>query len=194
MLPHTYIAIWALAIAASGALAHKLFAGSVAPAVFAWLWFNLFIAIYEAYVVARRRSFSRSECPSGFWKEPVRDGFWLRAWHEYTCYSDTRYLDPGDPVFIIEGLNAAIVALMWVALLLKAQAAIVPLLLLQALNCVAYFVTLYKSEKTTTSHRLKAASYLLVSSLWIIVPLLLLLLLMAESSPLPCRLPSCRRS
>ena len=175
MLPLAYLTIWAVIVISSGLAAYQPLAGSIHPAVFAWLWFNLFIAAYEAHVVILRKKFSKTGCPGNFWKEPVQDGFWLKAWHEYTCYSDTRYLDYNDPVFVIEGLNAAIVLVMWIALLFGAYTIIMPLLLLQALNCILYFVTLYKSGKTTKSHKVKAISYLLMSSLWIIVPLVLVL-------------------
>lgn len=177
MLPLLYLTIWAVIVISSGMAAYQPLAGSLSPTVFAWLWFNLFIAAYEAHVVIMRKKFSKSGCPSNFWKEPVQDGFWLTAWHEYTCYSDTRYLDYNDPVFVIEGLNAFIVLMMWLALYFRAYTIIIPLLLLQALNCVLYFVTLYKSGKINKSHKLKTILYLLMSSTWIIIPLVLAMVL-----------------
>ena len=151
----------------------------VAPMLlFAWLWFNLFIAAYEFYIVYKRRSLAEQECPRDFWGTPTSADaadFWLRAWLEYTCYSDTRYLDPNDTVFYIEGLNAILVVLMWGALLTGSYPLLMYLLILQAANCVFYFVSLYKSGKINAASPTKLTLYLLMSSLWVFAPLYLVL-------------------
>ena len=141
------------------------------PVLFAWLWFNIFIAVYEFYIIYNRQYFATLSCPSDYWGEPTSKNFWLKTWHEYTCYSDTRYLDPSDTVFLIEGLNGVLVILQWIALLTGSYGILMYLLILQAANCLFYFVSLYRSRKTNTSFPHKATIYLLISSVWFFVPL-----------------------
>jgi hypothetical protein len=177
MLPVAYIGIHAILVLLSGLVLFG-YAPSLAlsPGLFAWLWFNLFVAMYEAYVVSKRYSMAQQKCPHDFWGTRVPDSagdFWIQAWLEYTCYSDTRYLDPKDTVFYIEGLNAVLVVLMWMAALAGAHPLLMYLLILQAANCLFYFVSLYKSGKISTSSMPKLVLYLLLSSLWFVVPLYL---------------------
>jgi len=145
--------------------------------LFGWLWFNLFIAIYEFYIVYNRDKFHKFKCPVNYWQEQVsldsKSGFnfWLNTWHEYTCQSDLRYLNPSSYVFYIELTNAILVVLLWIAFLTSGP--VFKLLWSQLLVCTLYFLTLTrKNLKTPISA--KTIIYLLISSLWIIVPLTIL--------------------
>lgn len=177
MSPFLYLLLTAIIIILTGSAVWRAsnFSATVPVLLFAWLWFNLFVAAYEFYIVYKRRTLAEQSCPQDFWGTPDAPDFWLRAWLEYTCYSDTRYLDPDDPVFYIEGLNAVLVVLMWGALLTGSYELLVFLLILQAANCVFYFVSLYKSGKTNTASPTKLTLYLLMSSLWVFAPLYLVL-------------------
>ena len=44
----------------------------VSPLLFGWLWFNLWIAIYEMYIVYRRKQLTREKCQPGFWSQSSR--------------------------------------------------------------------------------------------------------------------------
>jgi hypothetical protein len=175
--PFSYILLYVFIIIVSGFVSFKFFAPfTTSHALFAWLWFNVFIAIYEFYIVYQRKTLATMTCQTSFWNTPIsqHENLWLRAWHEYTCYSDTRYMEPNNPVFLIEAMNAVIVVLLWIAFLFKSIICIYVLLVLQTLCCVLYFITLYTSRKTNTEHPRKALIYLSISSLWIIVPVALL--------------------
>lgn len=175
MFPLTYLLLHIILIFLTGVIAYvsSIFAG-LPIVLFVWLWFNLFIALYEFYIVYNRKHFDHMSCPKDFWQEEVENGFWFRSWLEYTCYSDTRYLDPQDPVFFVEALNGIIVILMLIAALFGAYNTVLYLLILQAANCIFYFVSLYKSKKTNWKYPYKTTGYLLISSLWIFVPLYIL--------------------
>ena len=176
MLPLAFLLVQAGIILVTGVIVYNTsIFPKVHPVLFAWLWFNIFIAIYEFYIIYNRQYFVSLSCPNDFWKEQVNNNFWLKAWHEYTCYSDMRYLDPKDTVFFIEGLNGILVLLQWVAFLTKSYNILIYLLILQAANCLFYFVSLYNSRKMNISLPYKASSYLIISSLWFIMPLYIVL-------------------
>lgn len=168
MYPLTYLGIVGFVILLSGSLLYR----GVRPFLFTWLWFNLFIAIYEIYIVAQKDKFTPKQCPNDFWNEPVQDGFWLKAWHEYSCFSDRRYLSPSDFVFWIEFGNAVLVILLWMAYLLNQTTLLTILLILQAYHCGIYFLSLIQSKKYVQILPWKRNLYLGISSLWIIVPII----------------------
>jgi hypothetical protein len=170
MYPLIYLSLIGLIIVLSGILVYP----GTSPLLFAWLWFNLFIAIYEFYVVAQKDKFNPKECPKDFWKEPVQEGFWLKAWHEYSCFSDRRYLSPTDFVFWIEFGNAILVILLGIVYLFQIPVLLQHLLILQAYHCGIYFLSLIQSKKYEQKVPWKRNLYLSISSLWIIVPLILL--------------------
>lgn len=177
MYPLSYILFHMIFIVLSGIVLFnyfKLYTGSYI--IFSWLWFNLFIAIYEFYIVYNRNKFESLECEKDFWSQSIKieDNFWLRAWHEYTCYSDTRYLEPTNPVFMIEATNAVIVMFLWIALITRSRYALFALLVIQILCCLLYFITLYISRKTNVRYPKKAFVYLAISSLWVFAPLVVL--------------------
>ena len=177
MLPFFYLLLTTIIILVTGFIVWKLsifHSGNVI--VFAWLWFNLFIALYEFYVIYHRRHMAKQDCPQDFWGTPVSGDFWLKAWLEYTCYSDKRYLDPNDTVFYIEGFNAILVVLMWVAILMGSYPLLMYLLIIQAANCLLYFVSLYVSRKISLASPKKLALYLLMSSMWFFVPLYIIMI------------------
>jgi hypothetical protein len=171
MYPLTYLGGVGLVLLVSGIL---LYPGTQAL-LFAWLWFNLFIAIYEVYIVAQKDKFNPKQCPKDFWKEHVQDGFWLKAWHEYSCFSDRRYLSPMDFVFWIEFGNAILVILLWLAYLFHQPTLLMILLIIQAYHCSIYFLSLVQSKKYDQKVPWKRNLYLGISSLWIIIPLLCLI-------------------
>lgn len=168
--PFFYVGVTVLAIALSGWLVVS-FVGTAYPWVFAWIWFNLFIAVYELYVIWHRHRFSPERCPRDFWNEPVERGFWFKAWQEYTCYSDRRYLDPKDFVFWLEFGNVVFVVLLIVAYMANSALFLGVVLVAQAYHCLLYFLSLYHSKKYTVMHPMKATTYLLISAIWFIIPM-----------------------
>lgn len=140
---------------------------SVLPWLFGWLWFNLFIAVYEVYIVWKRADLQRLGCLD-FWGETGYKDFWLKAWAEYACQADRRYLRPSDFVFWIEFGNAVWVVLLWIAFLARRWYWVGILLLIQAYHCVLYFLTWAHSNVFLTG---KGVAYLGLSALWIILPL-----------------------
>ena len=163
-------------IIASGAAVYSAFP-AINPILFAWLWFNLWIAAYEIYIVYNRRNMSPEQCkrPDEFWTRdsgPLR--FWKEAWNEYACVADNRYLDPRDFVFVIESINAVMVAALIYALYAKsAPVVIAAILLLQAYHCVIYFAS-WASYKKRSGLSMKSIIYLLISAIWIFGPLYIL--------------------
>jgi hypothetical protein len=179
-------------IVVSGVMAADLLSALVveAPWLFAWLWFNLFIAVYEFYVVAQWRYLKH--CPRDFWKEPVENdsaesekygGFWLKAWAEYACEADRRYLadTSGRPNFVywIEFGNAIWVVLLWIAFLMQQWSLVGILLILQAYHCGIYFLSWAYDRRAYGEGfkglSYKAYAYLALSALWIVIPVLLYL-------------------
>jgi len=143
--------------------------------LFSWLWFNLWIAVYEIYIVYYRKELTKNKCNSGFWsRENNLFDFWKDAWNEYTCYSDTRYLNHNDFVFIIEFMNALLVICLFIAFIINSKYWIHLLLIIQAYHCSIYFISLLHSKKINTLYPIKTTSYLLISALWIFVPLVLI--------------------
>ena len=149
---------------------------TIHPLLFAWLWFNLWIAIYEMYIVYKRKQLTKEKCKPGFWSRSNSfNTFWKDAWNEYTCFSDTRYLDSYDFVFVIELINAILVLMMWFLLFMNLPAFIYILLILQAYHCGIYFVSLWYSQKINRQAPLKLVSYLLISALWFLIPIYLVI-------------------
>lgn len=139
--------------------------------LFSWLWFNLFIAIYEFYIVHHKAQFSEGKCPRNYWQEHVDSDFWLKTWHEYTCQSDRRYLNKYSFVFNIEFTNAILVVLLWICYLLGLDITIYVVLLIQMWVCAYYFLTLpLDCRDLNTDQPIKTVSYLFISSWWILVP------------------------
>lgn len=164
MLPLFYLTVLFVLIVLSGMLINNTL-------LFGWLWFNLFIAIYEFYIVYHKNKFSQEKCPLDYWKEHVDNDFWLKSWHEYSCQSDTRYLDKTNYVFNIELTNAIIIVLLWIAYLMNYKQLLIILLILQAVVCIFYFITLFtQSQYINKENKNKLISYLFISSWWIIVP------------------------
>ena len=169
--PLPYILLWVIGIIVSTWALTTTMPSVVYPWVLAWLWFNVFIAIYEVYIVWNRALFHPSKCPVDFWGTTIRQDLWMNAWHEYSCQSDRRYLDPSDFVFWIEFGNVVWVILLAAALWSGKALWIGVVLILQAYHCFLYFITLYHSKKYTFINPIKAWVYLCISALWIIIPL-----------------------
>ena len=169
--PFLILIITGIFIILSGLLVYASWT-TVHPFLFGWLWFNLWIAIYEMYIVYRRKQLTDEKCQPGFWSKSSSPWtFWKDAWNEYTCFSDTRYLDPNDFVFVIELINAILVLMMWFLFITNQINSIYPLLILQAYHCGIYFVSLWYSKKINSMYPIKLYSYLLISALWIIIPI-----------------------
>lgn len=155
-------------------------------ALFAWIWFNVFIAIYETYVVI----FSRSKLPAQLHKCEERP-FWsgnsrknevlLNAWVDYACHADRRYFETSNFVHWVEFGNALIVLLLVLAFIGKVMWLVYLLLLVQAYHCFIYFLSLihYQSNEgkrvNVNVNRYKEVIYLLISALWVIIPIALIL-------------------
>jgi hypothetical protein len=174
MIPLVYLTFIVTLIIASGYVIYNLF-NIQNPWLFGWLWFNLFIAIFEFYVVYHKNKFSEGKCPRDYWREHVDQDFWLKTWHEYTCQSDRRYLDKHSFVFNIELTNAVLVVLLWICYILGFAPGVVALLLIQIWVCVYYFLTLPLNRRDiNTENPIKTVSYLFISSWWIFVPVYVL--------------------
>lgn len=176
--PIPYVAFVALALALGAWVGVRAGWFGAYPWIGAWLWFNVFIAVYEVYIVWNRAQVGARACPVDFWTTPKPLGaFWMDAWREYSCQSDRRYLDPRDFVFWIEFGNVLWVVLLAAALVsANSVGSAKPLwigvvLILQAYHCLIYFITLYHSQKYTFLNPFKAWFYLAISALWIIIPL-----------------------
>ncbi len=172
MQPLYLLSLTLLSLLISGMTLYSYLFSNISGVLFAWLWFNLWIAIYEIYIVYQRKTLTKEKCHPGFWsKDTTWNTFWKDAWNEYTCYSDTRYLNPNDFVFIIELINAILVILLWFALASSNPAWIYILLLIQAYHCCIYFISLWHNQKINHAYPIKLYGYLAISALWIIIPI-----------------------
>jgi len=165
-----------VAITFLGAAVYSYLPIRINPWLYAWLWFNVWIAIYEIYIVFHRKELTREKCRPGFWQREAGSywGFWKDAWNEYTCYADERYLEPDNFVFLIEFINAVLIVCLWVALMAQSSAWVYILLLIQAYHCGIYFISLLHSlQHINTEYPIKTTAYLLISALWLFVPLVL---------------------
>ncbi len=173
MIPLQILSLVTLGITLSGIIAGQaLHVSKESTLLFGWLWFNLFIAVYEFYIVYNRHKFHPDKCPANYWQEKVRGDFWLNTWHEYTCQSDLRYLNPISYVFSIELTNAILVVLLWIAFLALQTKTVSTLLWSQLIVCTLYFASLARNIKKPVSA--KTIIYLFISSWWILVPLIIL--------------------
>lgn len=172
--PFLILGMTGVLIIVSGWMAYASWT-TISPLLFGWLWFNIWIAIYEMYIVYRRKQLTEEKCQPGFWSQSSSPWtFWKDAWNEYTCFSDRRYLNSNDFVFVIELINAILVIMMWFLLLTNQQGALYPLLILQAYHCGIYFVSLWYSQKINMVNLWKTWIYLFISALWFVVPLYLI--------------------
>ena len=172
--PFLILSLTGILIILSGWMAYASWT-SVHPLLFGWLWFNLWIAIYEMYIVYRRKQLTDEKCQPGFWsKDSSPSTFWKDAWNEYTCFSDTRYLDSNDFVFVIELINAILVLMMWFLVMTKQIGGVYVLLLLQAYHCGIYFISLWYSKNINIIYPIKFYGYLAISLLWIVIPIYIL--------------------
>lgn len=155
------------------------------PLIFGWIWFNIWIAIYETYIVLYRAQMKKYEnlCENRpFWTTDSANKFWLTAWAEYTCHADKRYFDPNNLVFWIELGNAIIVFLLLILLFLGTlnNKLLIYILIIQAYHCFIYFLTWWKAKQDGDMHlkiSFKTYAYLLLSAVWIVIPIILIYLL-----------------
>ena len=175
MNPLLYILITVILISVSGIL----LAPKTNNILFAWLWFNVFIAIYEFYIVWKRNEMVMYKDIGenmDFWNTSSTDYFWRDAWGEYSYNSDRRYLEPTDFVYWIEFGNAIIVLLLWMAFISNNMLLVKVLLVIQAYHCGIYFLSWYYTYGNTRFSNLQEI-YLGISALWIICPVALLFIL-----------------
>lgn len=130
----------------------------------AWLYFNVFISIYEIYIISIRYNLNK-DCKSDFWKEEDDGQLFKKAWEEYACVVDERYFSPNNYVFKFELINVILTILMFTT----NPKMIKVLLFLQFLNCVCYFSTLSSKSNTMKSHLYRG-----ISALWLVIPVILL--------------------
>jgi hypothetical protein len=172
MQPLYLLSLTIMCLLITGVTLHTYLFSNIYGVLFAWLWFNLWIAFYEIYIVYQRKTLTKEKCQPGFWSKDTNwYSFWKDAWNEYTCYSDTRYLNPNDFVFIIELINAILVILLWFAILNHNIFWIYILLFIQAYHCCIYFISLWHSQKINNAYPLKLYGYLAISALWIMIPI-----------------------
>lgn len=129
-----------------------------------WIYFNIFISLYEMYIILTRKKLNKNNCSDGFWNEEDDGVLFHKAWQEYACKTDERYFDKSNYVFIFEFINVVLTLLMLVNMKY-----VRPLLLLQLLNCSVYFTTLTSDNNTYLGHTYRA-----ISALWLVVPAILL--------------------
>lgn len=174
----------------SGIVAYKALGKStkIHPILFGWIWFNIWIAIYETYIVlyrSRMRQYEDSCEKRKFWSRgdgaAIGDSFWLRAWAEYACFADKRYFDPNNLVFWIELGNAIIVGVLVLLLIMGWNTAVLYMLLIQAYHCFIYFLTWWKENRTDNNISVegeKKYMYLLLSAVWLILPVVVIFVLL----------------
>jgi hypothetical protein len=133
-----------------------------------WIYFNIFISIYELYIIYNRKDLRESNCDDDFWDRDNNGEIWKKSWEEYACKTDKRYFNKNNYVFLLEFINVLLTIGLLYAISYKKNL-IKTLLLLQFLNAVVYFTTL-----TAENHGGKGHIYRGISALWLIVPVLLL--------------------
>lgn len=133
-----------------------------------WFVFNLFISLYEVYIIQNRYYLNKNHCDDDFWRGSVNRKTLLKDyWNEYACQTDERYFNTDSYVYILEGLNVFFTILLGFAILKNKY--IKEVLLLQFLNAVFYFVSLSKGNNSD-----KDITYKTISSLWLIIPVILI--------------------
>lgn len=156
-----------------------------------WGIFNYLIAFYEYYVYHHRKELELSS--KSFWLDIYRGNFdtiLLKSWNEYLKV-DSRYLTH-HYVWIFELVN---IVLAWMFIFILAILSLITqmpnftscgiwyalrlILILQAINCILYFVTLFltwndiSSEKRQHTKFWHYLIYYAISAIWIIIPLTL---------------------
>ncbi len=144
--------------------------------LYGWIWFNVFIAIYEVYIYAKRNALSTTHCSQDFWNTLIEaPDVPFRAWEECACVADHRYVDPDSYVYLFELLNVALAVTLCFAWFNNKYKLIRHSLIAQALVCIIYFITLYQKNSFTRRRlSIKHWSYWSISALWIIIPLALI--------------------
>jgi hypothetical protein len=187
-----YILFVAIFIVLSGIVAYKFIKPSIHPLLFGWIWFNIWIAIYETYIVVNRDTIKKygANCENkDFWESNTKDNFWLRAWAEYACFADRRYFDPNNIVFWIELGNAIIVVILLLVYLLGYGNTniLIYVLIIQAYHCFIYFLTwMWENQKVNSIEGYRKYIYLLISAVWIIVPIIIVFIYKTNTCQGPC--------
>lgn len=176
-----------ISIYISGSLLWKYnkYINSINPILFGWIWFNIWIGLYETYMVINRTrlaTYNENCDKKTFWSEDNRDKsrpFWLDAWSDYACYADDRYYKPNQLVHWIELGNAIIVAILIICILAGFNKMLIVILVIQAYHCFIYFLTLwhYRLENKNKNTNYKTILYLILSAIWIIIPIIIIGLL-----------------
>lgn len=190
MVALLYVLGTVIFIVVSGVVAYRSLGKrtKIHPLLFGWIWFNIWIAVYETYIViyrSRMRQYEDSCEQKRFWSQ-ARDGgegsFWLRAWAEYACFADKRYFDPNNLVFWIELGNAIIVVVLILLLIMGWNTALLYMLVIQAYHCFIYFLTWWKEGRTgnISVEGEKKYIYLLLSAVWLVVPVILVLMIQGK--------------
>jgi hypothetical protein len=132
-----------------------------------WFLFNVFISIYEVYIIYNRNKLTTQECSDDFWdKESNPKTMFKDYWNEYSCKTDDRYFNNKNYVFYMEALNIVFTILLGYAMVYKKKL-IKSILILQFINAVVYFSTLKSVD-------LKDSVYRSISCLWLVIPVILI--------------------
>lgn len=131
-----------------------------------WIFFNIFISIYEMYIIIVRKKLTQDDCRDNFWTEKNDGQIFRKAWNEYACVTDKRYFSPNSYVFLFEFINVIITIFLFLNRDKKDN--IKKLLLLQFINASIYFTTL------TAENKRFGHIYRSISALWLICPVLLI--------------------
>lgn len=137
-----------------------------------WLIFNVFISLYEIYIIKTRHAIKDKYCIKNFWTVPFtyKDIDRLQAyWIEYACKVDNRYFKSSSYVYYFEAINVVTTIVAIILYYYNPKYISIPILF-QMLNCFMYFYTIPKQK-----YEYIDIIYLAISSLWIFVPLYILL-------------------
>ena len=136
-----------------------------------WLVFNVFISLYEIYIINTRNVVKPYYCLKNFWTTPLKfkEIDRLQAyWIEYACKVDNRYFNSNSYVYWFEALNVVTTILAIIFYNYNSQY-VMYAIFLQMLNCCAYFYTIPQQKYDYID-----IVYLSISAIWILIPLYLL--------------------
>ena len=144
-----------------------------------WLIFNVFISLYEIYIIKTRHVIKKYYCVRNFWRTPLKFSKHIDRlqayWIEYACKVDNRYFNSDSYVYWFEA-NNVITTVLAIILYYNSSSYLVYAIVLQMLNCCMYFYTI-PSQKYDYIDIL----YLGISAVWIVLPLYIIYSLMKNN-------------
>jgi hypothetical protein len=137
-----------------------------------WLIFNVFISLYEIYIIKTREIVKDKYCVKNFWTVPFKfkDINRLQAyWIEYACKVDNRYFNKNSYVYYFEAINVITTVAAIILYFYNLDYISFPIFF-QMINCCMYFYTIPSQKYDYID-----IVYLSISALWILIPLYILI-------------------